>query len=103
MDVNGGMGEGNDHKHRVVIESSMDVMNWEVDVFFRYVDALPNSNAFVPSYSTLDCRLGWNPTQNLAFSVLVQNIFLPEHVEFGAPANRRDIRREVFGRLSISF
>ena len=103
MDVNGGMGEGNDHKHRVVIESSMDVMNWEVDLFFRYVDKLPNSNAFVPSYSTLDARLGWNPTQNLSFSVLVQNIFLPEHVEFGAPANRSEIAREVFGKVSVSF
>ncbi len=103
MDVNGGMGEGNDHKNRAVIESSMDVMKWEIDFFFRYVDKLPNSNAFVPSYSTLDVRLGWNPTQNLAFSVLVQNIFLPEHVEFGAPPTRREIAREVFGNVFVSF
>jgi iron complex outermembrane receptor protein len=103
MDVNGGLGEGDDHKHRVVIESSMDFMKWELDLFFRYVDKLPNSNAFVPSYSTLDSRLGWNPTQILSFSVLVQNIFLPEHVEFGPPANRKEIGREVFGRVSVSF
>ena len=103
MDVNGGMTEGNDHKHRVLIESSMDFMKWEVDLFFRYVDKLPNSDAFVPSYSTLDSRLGWNPTQNLTISVLVQNIFLPEHVEFGPPANRREIGREVFGKVSVSF
>jgi iron complex outermembrane receptor protein len=103
MDVNGGMGEGNDHKHRVVIESSMDVMEWEVDLFFRYVDKLPNQNAFVPSYSTLDARLGWNPTHSLTFSVLVQNIFLPEHVEFGPPASSREIGREVFGKVSVSF
>ncbi len=102
MDISGGMGEGNDHKHRVVVQSSMDVLSLEIDLFFRYVDKLPNTTAFIPSYSTFDCRLGWNPTQNIEISVLVQNIFLENHVEFGSPTGREQIGREVFGKISVS-
>jgi iron complex outermembrane receptor protein len=102
MDTNGGMGEGNDHKHRVVVQSSMDVLTAEVDLFYRFVDNLPNTNAPVPSYSTFDCRLGWHATRNLELSVLFQNIFLPEHVEFGNPTNRKTIGREIFGKISLT-
>ncbi len=103
MDANGGLAEGNDPKHQVILQSSMDVMkNWEADLMFRFVDRLPNPDAFVPSYSTLDCRIGWNPARAFQCSVLFKNIFLPEHVEFGAPANRREIGREVYGRISLS-
>lgn len=102
-DLNGGRGEGNDHKHRLVLHSSMNIMSdWEVDVMFRFVDELPNSNAVVPSYATADLRLGWVPIENLRVSVLVENIFTPYHVEFGGPVNRERFGREVFGRISLA-
>ncbi len=99
-DANGGSGEGNDHKHRLLVQSSLVIMKWEFDTFFRFVDELPRP--YVPAYAKMDIRIGWNPTKNIAASILVQNIFSSGHVEFGA-ANRREIGREAFGKISISF
>lgn len=102
-DVNGGLGEGNDHKHRLVLHSSMNIMSdWEADVMLRFVDRLPNPGAIVPSYATLDFRLGWEPTASLRVSVLVENVFTPYHAEFGRPVNRERVGREIFGKVSLS-
>ena len=102
-DVNGGMGEGNDHKHRLLVQSLMNIAeNWEIDLWFRFVDKLPNANAFVPAYTSLDCRVGWNAIKNMRFSILVQNVFPARHVEFGTPPNRQQIGREVYGTIAFS-
>lgn len=76
--------EGSDPHHQFSIRSSMDVSrSVELDVWLRYVDALPNLD--VPDYLTLDLRLGWQPTEKFDLSFVAQNLLDSHHAEFGSP------------------
>ena len=102
-DANKGLGEGNDPRHRIFAQSLMNVgEDWEIDLWARYIDALPNANAPVPAYTAVDARIGKKITDNIAVSLLLQNITEPWHPEFGSPLTRYQIGREVFGKLSVS-
>lgn len=102
-DINMGSGEGNDPKHRLFIQSSMDVADpWQIELFLRYIGKLTAVSAPVPSYAVVDCKIGWNITQNLNISVLVQNVAGTPYTEFGAPQTRSEIGREVFTMVSCS-
>jgi len=52
----------------------------EFDSTVRYVGELPGIN--VPSYLTLDLRLGWRPVDNLEFSISGRNLIDSPHQEF---------------------
>ena len=82
--------------------SSWDVTeNVDFDVMARYVDVLPAQT--VPSYCTLDLRLGWRPWHNLELSVVGKNLFDSQHLEFGnrdgRPTPAIQTRRGVYGYL----
>ena len=73
----------------------------ELDAGIRYVDTLAAPN--VPSYIGLDLRLSWKPLKNLELAVVGQNLLDNRHPEFGAPTNRQEIERSVYGKISWSF
>jgi outer membrane receptor protein involved in Fe transport len=50
------------------------------DVTWRYVDSL--TGLAVPSYYSLDARLGWMPVPHLSLSIAAQNLTNNEHIEF---------------------
>jgi iron complex outermembrane recepter protein len=52
----------------------------EFDLIGRYVDSI--STLGVPSYISLDARLGWRPTANLELSVVGQNLLDQDRLEF---------------------
>jgi iron complex outermembrane recepter protein len=57
----------------------------------------------VPSYVSLDLRLGWRPVPNWELAIVGQNLLDKRHPEFGAPATRQEIPRSVYGKVTWSF
>jgi iron complex outermembrane recepter protein len=103
-DINRGRGEGNDPHHQFLVQSMVNLpANLEFDSVLRYVDNLNQRGPLVPSYVSLDLRLGWQPTPNWEFAVIGQNLLDKRHAEFGAPATRQEIPRSVYGKVTWKF
>jgi len=51
----------------------------ELDAMFYYVTENVGRN--IPSYSRLDLRMGWEPTKNVEFSLVGQNLLDETHPE----------------------
>jgi len=104
QDINRGRSEGNDPHHQLLIQSMINLPgDLEVDSVLRYVDNLNQVGPTVPSYVSLDLRLGWRPTPNWEFAIVGQNLLEKRHAEFGAPATRQEIPRSIFGKLTWKF
>jgi iron complex outermembrane receptor protein len=102
QDANHGTAEGDDPEHQVMLQSMLDLpYHLSLDTDFRYVDVLPSPN--VPSYVTFDVRVAWRPNRNLEISVVGQNLWSPDHAEFGPAATRHEIPRSVYGKVTWSF
>jgi iron complex outermembrane receptor protein len=103
-DVNRGRGEGNDPHHQFLIQSMINLpANVELDSVLRYVDNLNQRGPLVPSYVSLDLRLGWRPVPNWEFALVGQNLLDKRHAEFGARATRQEIPRGVYGKVTWKF
>ena len=83
----------------IVIQSLFNLpKRFEYDMTYRYVSALPAQA--VQAYSTADVRVGWH-TGDLEFSVDGQNLFQPEHGEFGnTPGPVVGIGRTVYAKIT---
>ena len=91
-----------DPNHQAFLRSSLDLSpGVEVDATLRYVGPINLSS--VPGYTEADLRLGWHPVASWEFSILGQNLLHPEHPEFNAPGNRRQLQRAVFAKSSWRF
>ncbi len=70
----------------------------EFDLMARYVDSLPAQS--VPKYLSLDLRWAWQPTCDVEFSVVGQNLLDSQHLEFGnvdgKPTPPVEMQRGVF-------
>jgi iron complex outermembrane receptor protein len=100
-DISDGQGEAFDPEQQFQVRSSHDLPgNAEFDLWLRYVDDVGNTSArgfgVVPSYVTLDARLGWSPVQNLELAIVGQNLLDRQHPEFG----NEEIERSVHGKLT---
>jgi len=101
-DLNHGRAEGNDPENDFIVQSMLDLpAHFELDAVLRYVDLLPSPS--VPSYVTADLRLAWRPSPSLELSIVGQNLFDNQHPEFGAAANRQEIPRSVYGKVTWRF
>jgi iron complex outermembrane recepter protein len=97
-DPRGAAGLGNDPEYWWHVRSLLDLTpQLQLDVAVRYVDDLPDPR--VPSYTAVDARLGWRPVKPLELSITFQNLFDPDHVEWGVPNNRVEFGRAVFFRI----
>jgi iron complex outermembrane receptor protein len=92
--------EGSSPRHEVAVQSLLNLpKRFELDPTYRYVSALPGES--VKSYSTMDLRLGWHFAGNLEASVGGQNLFQPNHMEFGInPGPLVGVRRSVYGQIT---
>ncbi|HEY7215787.1 MAG TPA: TonB-dependent receptor [Thermoanaerobaculia bacterium] len=100
-DPTGGASEGDDPGNRFAIRSYVDLPRGvELDAWLRYVDSLPNP--FIPSYTELDLRLGWRPSDRLELSLVGQNLLHERHAEFFT-ARPEEVQRGVFGRAVWRF
>jgi iron complex outermembrane receptor protein len=87
-------GIGNDPEYQVSLRSSMDLRkDVELDVGVRNVDEM--DNPVVPSYTSVDARIGWRVTPTVELSLAGFNLLDDHHPETGvAPQN--EIRRSVY-------
>jgi iron complex outermembrane receptor protein len=102
-DPNRGTLEGNDAPRLFSLWSSMDFpRRTSLDLILRHVGALPQP--FVPSYTELDVRFGWRPTDSVEISLVGQNLLDRQHLEFGtaSPATA-EIERSFYGKVTWRF
>lgn len=101
-DPTGGLAEGNDPRHRATLRSMIDLpRRTELDLWLRYVDELPSP--LVPSYTELDLRIGWRPTDRLDLSLIGRNLLHDSHPELGPAAIREEVERSFHGRVLWRF
>ena len=75
--------EGVDPNNQIYLRSSWDLRrDLDLDLIARYVDDLPEIN--VPSYISMDVRLGWRPRKHLELAVVGQNLLDSHHQEFNS-------------------
>jgi iron complex outermembrane recepter protein len=108
QDLNNARSETTDPEHQLSLQSLMNLPgNVEVDAHLRWVDRLPavsnRSRDEVPSYFSLDLRVGWHPTENLELFLVGQNLLDEQHPEFGTGQNRHEIQRSVYGKVTWRF
>jgi iron complex outermembrane receptor protein len=99
-DLNNATSESNDPENQLLLQSTFDVTrNLELDWVARYVDRLPSPR--VPSYVSLDLRIGWRVGNNIELSLVGQNLLDGEHPEFiPASPSPREIERSFYARFS---
>jgi iron complex outermembrane receptor protein len=96
---------GNNPRNQFQVKSYLSLpRTWEMDLFSYYVDRLPADD--VPAYVRLDARIGWQPAEHLALSVMGQNLLQPRHAEFGAGTASiypTLVRRSAYAKLVWTF
>lgn len=90
--------EGRDPARHWMLRSSFDLPHrTELDATLRHVSAL--SDPAVPAYTAVDLRLGWRPRRDLELSITGQNLLDGGHGEFGDPATRTEVGRNIFFKV----
>ncbi len=83
--------------------------NLEFDTTLYYVDdtvGVPRlGTTEISHFFRLDARFGWQPTEQLEFSLVIQNALDPKHQEFRSTnsAIATEIERSVFGWVKCQF
>ena len=95
--------EGSSPHNQVFLMSSWDLSyDLEFDLITRYVDELPAQS--VPSYISLDLRLGWHPTDHTEMAIVGQNLLDSRHLEFGnqggEPTPLVEVQRGLYGMVT---
>ncbi len=98
---------GSSPHHQIETQSLFDLpRKVEIDMTYRLVSALPAqtstpAGATVNAYSTGDFRLGWQPNGMVWISFVDQNLFQPQHAEFGGDDGPLvGIRRSYYGKIT---
>jgi iron complex outermembrane receptor protein len=69
-------------RHQVVVQSKIDLpLHFEFDQFYRFASDLPAQK--VKAYQTMDLRLGRSLGRDFSIEAVGQNLFQPEHYEWG--------------------
>jgi iron complex outermembrane receptor protein len=92
---------GNDPNYQWSLRSALNLpYRQELDVAVRRVAALPFPA--VSAYTAVDLRYGWRMSHTVELSVAAQNLFDPEHAEFGAVPGNSEVGRSVLLQLRWS-
>lgn len=98
--------QGNSPQQQLALRSAMD-LPWRLafDLALRYVDRLPNLH--VGSYTVLDVRLGWRPTQSLELAIVGHNLLEKHHPEFSPSTfintQPTEVQHSVYGKMTWRF
>jgi iron complex outermembrane receptor protein len=101
QDTIGTEAEGKSPRHQVMVRSALDFpRHIQFDTMARFVDDLPSVG--IPSYFSLDVRLGWQPTPNLDLSLVGQNLLDDHHPEFAQSTftQATEVPRGVYGKVT---
>jgi iron complex outermembrane receptor protein len=87
--------------HLIELQSTVNLpAGFEFDQFYRYASSLTAQK--VPSYQTMDARLGYKFAKELELSLVGQNLFQPRHFEWGTgdPSQQLiGIKRAAYAKL----
>jgi iron complex outermembrane receptor protein len=80
----------------------------ELDLMGRYVDNLPSKlpGISIPSYFTMDARLGWRPKPPLELALVGQNLLDNHHPEFTDSVSGQvigEVQRGAYGMATWSY
>jgi iron complex outermembrane receptor protein len=96
---------GSSPQHQYYLRSSLDLSKqFEQDITLRYVHSL--DGLAIPSYHSLDARIGWKPTANVEFAVNGQNLTNNRHLEFRPDfisTSPTQVKRTFYGSLTFKF
>lgn len=96
---------GSSPRNQVSLRSSADLSKQvEGDLWFRYVDELPELD--VDDYVTLDARLAWLPKPQWELSIVGQNLIESSHLEidpFSWPTVPTEVERSVYLKATWYF
>ncbi len=84
LDPDALLAEGQSPEHQVSLRISADLTaDINGDIWLRYADELPTLSAQlkIPSYTTMDARIGWRPRPGFELSLIGRNL-LGDHAEF---------------------
>ncbi len=102
VDVSGVYAQADDPQNQFSLQSIADLpAHFQFDVTARYVDTLPSPS--VPSYFTFDARIAWTYKNHLEIALVGQNLWAPQHLEFGSAATGQEIPRSVYGKVTCRF
>jgi iron complex outermembrane receptor protein len=95
--------EGDSPRHQIQFHSLLSLpSNFEADAALYYVSSLVNQQT--PSYTRIDARLGWRPTESIALSFAGQNL-LGRHAEFAGRGTvlPSEQKRSAYGKATWRF
>jgi iron complex outermembrane recepter protein len=96
-----------DPQNQVYLRSSWDLSrDLKFDMIARYVDSI--TELYVPSYISMDLRLGWRPRKNLELAVVGQNLLDNQHLEFNPDIESlftpsAEVPRGVYGTITYKY
>jgi iron complex outermembrane receptor protein len=96
--------EGSSPRQQFQFRSQLDLHhNLEFDTALYYVGSVPGPQ--IPSYTRMDVRLGWRPTESLEISAGLRNLLDPRHFEFGSGdfVSAAQVQRSAYGKLTWRF
>lgn len=101
-DAQQGVTEGNDPGAMFQLRGAIDLpRDVALHAFLRHIGSLPDPA--VPAYTELDLRVAWPVTPDLRLSVAGRNLLHDRHPEFGAPAARSEVEREIVAQATLVF
>jgi len=96
---------GNSPAHEFQIRSYLNLpRNFQLDVAGYHVSSLPAQS--VRSYTRLDARFGWRPSESLEFSFGGQNLLGPRHMESVADdalTIPTQVKRTIYAKMTWTF
>lgn len=96
--------DGHDPRQQVQVRSYLDLpLNLSLDTELYYVDSLPSFA--IPSYTRLDLRLGWEPSERWSVSLNAENLLDGSHPEFDdlTVAHASEVPRAFYGKVTWRF
>ena len=87
--------------HQLTLQALWNISkNLELDTSIYYVDRLKNQD--VPAYTRMDIRLGWQPSEDIETSLVVQNLLDERHPEFTFEEGIRptEVERSIYGQVT---
>ena len=110
MDANRGkFYDGATPRHQVGLRSFLDLpRSFQFDAQLRSLSAVRRlppvpSGQGIPGYSEMDMRLAWHGWRRIELSLVGQNLLHDHHPEFGPAAQRGEIERAVYAKVTWGF
>ena len=101
--------EGSTPKHQFALRSLWTLpAGWQLDAQWRHssdIERIPQivDGSGIDGYSELDVRVAWRALERLELALVGRNLLHDRHTEFGEPADRGEIERSAYAKVTWTF